>query len=218
MSTRDLSVVVPARDAAATVQAAVLSVLERADGLLEVVVVDDASTDGTAALVRAIGDARVRLLAGRGIGPAAARNDGVRFGPRRPRRLRRLRRPLDRRLARPASARLGQGHDVVARGLARVLVEGRQVGEPAVITSMSTVLVPIAVARAHPFDESLLRGEDLEWFLRLADAGVEMVDVDVVVMDYLRRPGSLSDDQLHAGPARRRRRRGPPPAYGGRSK
>ena len=58
--------------------------------------------------------------------------------------------------------------------------------------------MPIEVLRQHPLDESLLRGEDIEWFLRIADHGVAVVDVDAEVFRYLRRPGSLSADP-HAG-------------------
>lgn len=211
MSAPDLSVVVPARDAAATVEAAVRSVLDHADGLLEVLVVDDASTDGTAQVVAAIGDPRVRVLAGRGAGPAAARNDGVAaargelvaFADADD--LWTLSGPDPRRPVLAAAA-----GPTVARGLLQLEVGGRPVGEPAVVTSLSTVLVHAAVARAHPLDESLPRGEDVEWFLRVADSGVDVVDVDAVVMRYVRRPGSQSADPragLLAGLAAAVRRR-----------
>lgn len=72
----EVSVVVAAWCAEDTVGAAVASALAQ-DVALEVIVVDDASPDGTAAAARSIADPRVRVLerAANG-GPAAARNDG----------------------------------------------------------------------------------------------------------------------------------------------
>ncbi len=72
-----VSVVIPARDAEATLAAAIESALAQSPPPLEVIVVDDESKDATAAVARGFGP-RVRLLAGSGRGPAAARNIGVR--------------------------------------------------------------------------------------------------------------------------------------------
>ncbi len=194
----DLTVVVPARDAAPTLAATLRSVLDGADGLLELVVVDDGSLDGTAEVAAGLGDERVRVLTGRGAGPAAARNDGVAaargalVGFSDADDLWTAGRPDPRR------AGLVAGRPVLARGLAQVAWAGRDVGAPGVLPSFSSVLVPVEVLRAHPLDEGLLRGEDVEWFLRVADHGVAVVDVDAVVFRYLRRPGSLSGDP-HAG-------------------
>lgn len=60
-----VSVLIPARDEAANIKAAVRSVLRNRDVDLEVVVLDDHSTDGTADIVRRLAaeDARVRLEA-----------------------------------------------------------------------------------------------------------------------------------------------------------
>jgi glycosyltransferase involved in cell wall biosynthesis len=69
-----VSVVIPARNAAATLPRAVRSVLAQAYPV-DVIVVDDASADGTAALAAALG-ARVVRLDRRG-GAAAARNAGI---------------------------------------------------------------------------------------------------------------------------------------------
>jgi glycosyltransferase involved in cell wall biosynthesis len=69
----------PAYNAASTVGAAVASVLRQTEPRLEVVVVDDASADGTAAVVARLAaqDGRVRLIKkGKNRGPASARNCG----------------------------------------------------------------------------------------------------------------------------------------------
>jgi chlorobactene glucosyltransferase len=61
-----VSVIIPARNEAATIETVVRSALATAHGNFEVIVVDDRSTDATAQLVERIaaGDARVRLVHG----------------------------------------------------------------------------------------------------------------------------------------------------------
>lgn len=73
----DVSFVVAAFNARETIGRAIESALAQFEVTVEVVVVDDKSTDGTAELVRYFGDPRVRLieLPVNG-GPAAARNAG----------------------------------------------------------------------------------------------------------------------------------------------
>ncbi|HYB27421.1 MAG TPA: glycosyltransferase [Solirubrobacteraceae bacterium] len=71
------SVVIAAFNAAGTVSSAVRSVLTQTNPDLEVIVVDDGSTDGTDDVVRRIDDPRVRYLSQPNRGPAAARNAGI---------------------------------------------------------------------------------------------------------------------------------------------
>lgn len=74
-----VSVIIPAYNAAAFVEAAVRSALAQTYRHLEVIVVDDGSRDETAALVEAIADEddRVTLLRQRNAGVAAARNRAI---------------------------------------------------------------------------------------------------------------------------------------------
>jgi len=74
------SVIMPAYNAAKTLQQAVGSALRQTDPRLEVLVIDDASADATAAIAEdlAAADPRVRLLRQpSNRGPAAARNRGL---------------------------------------------------------------------------------------------------------------------------------------------
>jgi hypothetical protein len=64
-----VSVLLPVRDEAPTVRACLEAVLAQ-DGVAEVLVLDDGSTDGTAELARAVADARLRVLAGAPLPPA----------------------------------------------------------------------------------------------------------------------------------------------------
>lgn len=73
------SVIVPCRDAEATVAAALESALASELREIEVIAVDDGSRDGTAAVIKAIAarDSRVRTLDSGGRGVSAARNAGL---------------------------------------------------------------------------------------------------------------------------------------------
>jgi glycosyltransferase involved in cell wall biosynthesis len=72
-----ISVLLPARDAEATVEAAARCVLSQTAADLELIAIDDGSTDGTAARLRALGDERVRVLDGGGGGLVHALNLGL---------------------------------------------------------------------------------------------------------------------------------------------
>ena len=77
MSVPAVSVVMPAYQAGATISQALHSVLAQTWEDFELLVVDDGSTDATAAVVDSVADRRVRLLRQPNRGPAAARNHGV---------------------------------------------------------------------------------------------------------------------------------------------
>lgn len=71
-----VTVVIPAYNCEAWVAEAIDSALAQDYGAIEVVVVDDGSTDGTLAVLRKYGD-RIRLVDQQNAGPPAARNKGL---------------------------------------------------------------------------------------------------------------------------------------------
>ena len=79
MGSGEVSVLLPARNAAPTVASAVRSVLAQTRPALEIIVVDDRSTDGTAAILRGLAseDSRLKVIPGTGSGLVAALNLGL---------------------------------------------------------------------------------------------------------------------------------------------
>lgn len=78
MNERLLSIVIPAYNVEAFIGEAVRSALAQTVDDIEIVVVDDGATDGTAERVEAIADERIRLVRQRNKGLAGARNTGIR--------------------------------------------------------------------------------------------------------------------------------------------
>ena len=77
-STPLVSVIIPAFNRAATIKAAVESVLRQTYSNIEVIIVDDCSSDATVAAVEDLNDCRLRLLSTpRNLGSSGARNHGV---------------------------------------------------------------------------------------------------------------------------------------------
>lgn len=75
-----ISVVMPCFNAEAYVQEAMLSVLQQSYASIELIIVNDGSTDGSTALIEAMAQRhpeRVRLLYQNRVGPNAARNQGL---------------------------------------------------------------------------------------------------------------------------------------------
>ncbi len=81
-----VSVIIPAYNAEATIERAVATVLNQTSAPLEVIVVDDASTDGTRDVLRRMieADPRVKLLENPvNRGPSGSRNRGLQGRGRR---------------------------------------------------------------------------------------------------------------------------------------
>jgi glycosyltransferase involved in cell wall biosynthesis len=205
-----VSVIVPCHDRADVIGRAVRSALTQTVGDLEVVVVDDASTDGTAAAVAAIEDPRVRYVARpvRG-GGSAARNTGIDVSTGRilafldsddewlPTKLERQLEVISA----PA------GPSLVICGFVRVLDGARRRAVPAaanrgpaadrllelrggpMTSSIFTIERRVLDELDVRFDESLPALQDLDFAVQLAQLGVPMVGPAEVLVEKHRDPG-----------------------------
>jgi glycosyltransferase involved in cell wall biosynthesis len=183
-----IDIVVPARDAAAYLPVCIRSVLRQTRADWRMAVVDDGSSDGTAAAAFAFADPRIAILSSPGRGVSAARNAGFR--------------PLDgetvlfldaddwlagdalERLARALAA--DPGAIAAAAPYARVARDGRigpairpptgdlarRLGVRNVFLNGGHVLIRrAAIQRTGGFDQALDFGEDWEFWARLARLG-----------------------------------------------
>ncbi len=197
----DLTVIMPLHDAGPWVADAIRSVLDHADGLLELLVVDDGSTDDGPAIAAAFGPP-VRVLTQPQAGPAAARNRGLAAARGRlvgfldADDLWAAPSPDPRRVALDADPAI----DLV---LARVQPVHGPPGRPptALDGTISGLQLGGLLARADALrrhggmDESRLYGEDVDWVLRMRDAGARIATVDAVTALHRLHPGSLTRDR-----------------------
>ena len=193
-----ISVVIPVFDAERTLGQAVASVLAQTHRALEVLVVDDGSTDGSAEVVRRISDARVRLVAEGHGGAAAARNAGV--ARARGALLAFLdaddlwdRRKLERQcsvLRAEPSIDMVFGHAVSVRsGGNGGLVP---CGAPVPGHSSGTLLIRTAAfRRVGPFATEWRVGEFIDWYARAIDLGLSQVMLPDVVLQRRVHDGNL---------------------------
>lgn len=193
-----VSIVMPVRDRASVVGAAIDSILRQRFTNWELLVVDDGSTDATASIVRAYvdSDARIRLLRQDATGVSVARNRGVSEATGE------LMAFLDSdntwtpdHLA-AAVAAVGDGtqravHTVVRvrRGDGGVEFAAEQVDRESLIEGRNAVDLNALVVssdlvrKVGGFDESLRRWVDYDLVVRLAQH-VDLLLVPVVGVDY----------------------------------
>lgn len=184
------------------IEEAVRSVVENADGLLELIVVDDGSTDRSAEIVESI-PGPIKLIRQDNAGPSAARNVGMRaasgeiFGFLDADDMWVAGSPDERRVA------IEGGADVA---FARVQVlmgnPPKPFADPTHAVSLPTMLVRRgAFDRIGELDESIVHGEDVDWVMRMKEAGLKAEYVNQVALNYRMRPGSLTRDREANRPA-----------------
>jgi glycosyltransferase involved in cell wall biosynthesis len=208
--TETTSVIIPVRNGAQFVAEAVDSVLSQLATEDRILVVDDASTDETRAVLAAIGDARIVVLDGdgrgvssaRNIGLAAARSEFVAF--------------LDHDDTWPPGRHaflfgfLGAHPDYDAVfGRLKVRLES---DTPSVIRAQvdrldNDNLIPLFIwtglyrktflDRVGGFAEDVSLGEDTDFSLRLMEAGMRWRICDVDAISYRRHGRNVSNDHAN---------------------
>jgi glycosyltransferase involved in cell wall biosynthesis len=215
-----VSVIIPTYNRAAVVEASVESVRAQRDVDLEIIVVDDGSTDDTVARLRAVGDDRLRVVSIGHAGVGAARNAGVAMARGRyvafhdsddvalPERLVRSRAALEARSEAGLVIMNGrflapEGHAGVEEPwikpeVTRTLV-GRTIGVAEVfrwnLGQLQGMLFRHEILTAvGPFDTTFRILDDLDLVLRVA-ARVPVIFLDEPAFLYRRHPGGLARDR-----------------------
>ena len=207
-----VSVVIPSYNAAATVCDTVDSILAQTLPPSQVIVIDDGSSDDTAARLAAYGD-RVLYRRQANAGPSAARNHGVRLCEQplvafldsddvwHPRKLELQMWHVEREpeiglLATasfdwPAAAFPEAPAD--AGGAALTPVTWEQLVIKATILTSSVVVRRDVLGRVGEFDRSLCGPEDRDMFLRIAEV-TRLAKLNLPLVGYRDAPGSLTKD------------------------
>jgi peptidoglycan/xylan/chitin deacetylase (PgdA/CDA1 family)/GT2 family glycosyltransferase/predicted TPR repeat methyltransferase len=206
-----VSVVVPAHDAARTLGETLDSLLAQTASDWEAIVVDDGSTDATAAIAAeyARRDPRVRVVSQARAGEGGARNAGIAIA----RGAWLLFLDADDWIAPMAverfTAATGPDVDAVVAGWVRVTADGTEMRDP--FRPDTTDLFP-TLARFCPFaihaclvrrscvdrvggggfERGMIVGADWDFWQRVARAGARFVAVDDVLAYYRVRPGSAA--------------------------
>jgi len=206
-------VVIPTYNRAASIVAAVRSVLSQTWGDFELLVIDDGGSDETPELLHRLGDPRITLLRhASNRGAAAARNTGINaasgeFVAFLDSDDQWLARKLELQLAALKAAPSGQA--VSCHGVQMHLldhgIEREQVSEPTTdwfarlalgcdLSPGTTLLARReAFARIGLMDETLPRFEDWDWLLRYAQAGGGIVALREVLAHVWNRRGRMGE-------------------------
>jgi glycosyltransferase involved in cell wall biosynthesis len=202
------SVIVPVRNGAKFIAEAIGSALAQLDQADEVIVVDDASTDETRAVVALVKDLRVHLLEGSDRGPSSARNIGLAAATGEFIAF------LDHDDLWPAerhrvlSSILIDDPEVdVVYGRMRIWFDGIEPtvrwqaldGDDHLLNRLCTSLFRRrALDRIGSFDESMRFAEDSDYILRLVEAGSRMRSCDTDTLIYRRHSTNSTSDRAAA--------------------
>jgi glycosyltransferase involved in cell wall biosynthesis len=205
-----VSVVIPCWNGEAFVGEAIDSALAQTYPNVEVIVIDDGSTDGSLDAIRSNGD-RIRWVTGPNRGACAARNRGLALA--RGELIQFLDADdmlLPQKLERMVPVAVSAGRRAMAvcdwERESQGAVERMSLGykeEDSVLFCLGNQLQTASplhwrenLKRVGGFDESLPCSQERDLHLRLACAGLSLVHVPEILVRVRRRPGSLSDDFL----------------------
>jgi glycosyltransferase involved in cell wall biosynthesis len=184
-----VSVVIPVFNGERFLREAVESVLAQKYSPVEIIIVDDGSTDGTATVARSLSET-VRYLHQTNQGPAAARNRGIKqargsliafadaddLWP-----ADKLEMQLPYLITAPAI-------EIVMGRIQQVLLSATKAdefAEPAFSVNLGSAVIRKSVfERVGLFDETMRYSEDVDWFMRARETGVAITTIDAVTLFY----------------------------------
>ncbi|MGH9908612.1 MAG: glycosyltransferase family 2 protein [Pyrinomonadaceae bacterium] len=193
-----VSVVIPVVNGEKFLRDAVESVLAQKYSPLEVIIVDDGSTDGTATIARSFPET-VRYLHQTNNGPAAARNRGIKQAQGS------LIAFADADDLWPAAKLELQLPDLISDPTIEIVMgriqqvrlsgtknggragapHGEEFGEPAFSVNLgSAVIRKTLFERVGLFDETMRYSEDVDWFMRAREGGATIMTIDAVTLFY----------------------------------
>ncbi|MCC7271473.1 MAG: glycosyltransferase family 2 protein [Alphaproteobacteria bacterium] len=206
-----LSVVIPVRNGAAFLPRALASIRGEVTAEYEILVVDDGSTDDTAAVATALArDWPIRLIGCDKGSPSGARNAGVAAAAGdllafldvddewMPGRMA----ELSRRIVADPALDVAYGKvEVIREEPDDPLWSQLFVVEGAAVFPLvgSGLYRRRAFSVVGPFDEALRFGEDTDWFLRACEAGLRMVIIDRPVLRYYLHRSNMTRNRAAAG-------------------
>lgn len=212
MSTPRVSCIVPVFNGEAYLGEAIESALAQTGAALEIVVVDDGSTDATAAVARSYGDP-VRYVRQANSGPAAARNRGIEEARGAllafldaddlwvPDRLARQAAVLDADPRLSYTVCMIQNFWITGMEAEAAARQLRREGAPAAGYVAGGLLARReAFERAGRFDAALGHGDSMDWFLRARGVGLTGEMVPEVLV--LRRIHGANRSSVHADASR----------------
>jgi glycosyltransferase involved in cell wall biosynthesis len=197
-----VSVVIPVFNGERFLREAVQSVLTQQYSPVEIIIVDDGSTDGTATVARSLPET-VRYLHQTNKGPAAARNRGIEHAQGSliafadaddlwPAAKLELQLPY---LIRDSTIEIvmGRVQQVLLSGSVNGQTQAEEVGEPAFSVNLGcTVIRKSVFERAGLFDETMRYSEDVDWFMRAREGGVAIMTIDAVTLFYRQHEQSMT--------------------------
>ena len=189
-----VSVVIPVFNGERFLREAVESVLAQKHSPLEVIIVDDGSTDNTATVARNLPET-VRYLHQTNQGPAAARNRGIEqaqgaliafadaddlWPPAK------LELQLPYLIKDPAiEIIMGRIQQVLLSETVDGQTRAEESGDPAFSVNLGCAVIRKSVFdRVGLFDETMRYSEDVDWFMRAREAGAAITTIDAVTLFY----------------------------------
>lgn len=205
-STPSISVIIPTYNAARFIGDAVNSVLEQTVKPMEVIVVDDGSTDNTESIVKEM-DGNIRYFYQENSGSSIARNTGLEYASGE------LLSFLDaddiwvkdKLEIQLKLLRNNPEYDVVIGLLYRIPVEkteevvSKKIEGGEYATSLgSTIMKKEVFEEIGTFDEELTMAQDVDFFLRILEADINVLGHEDVVQFYRRHDKNMTSNEKKA--------------------